>query len=353
MAIQIRLITNGDSSSESKAAFQLKVRLENELRTAARFASGEILLISNVTLFGQETKDIDIAMIGKFSNFKLPIVSIAKDKNSVQLPEIQRETYINSFCYVIEVKDHNYSGVRQQGVNLLVKYNEKWSDATSQSEKQKYALKSFLTEHLDFSPTICNFIWLRNISSGELLQLNQNHKDNLLPSAFSLAYIITKSTFQYLPYKPENQNYGILNCTIPSNFELFDLNSLEKVFNLFTEVRNASGELTRLKIEQITSATLDKQQYAQSIGNKLTVIAGRSGKGKTVRLLRIACDLAVNSGKRSLIFTYNHALVTLRRTLTPTLALYGFTIIEKIELWINQNSSPKDSNKSSLLYLLS
>jgi len=316
MAIRIRIKTYHEESSETTAANQLKKQLEKELSGISQFTTGEILIISNITLFGQETKDIDIVMIGILQNFKLQINSNAKDKNNAQLPEARREAYFNSFCYAIEVKDHSYSGVKQDGLNLLVRYNQKWSDATSQSEKQKYALVNYLLEHLGFSPNICNFIWLRNISSNELKQLNQNHKDNLLPSSFSLVDIVTKSTYQSTPFKPDNQSYCIINCVNRANADLFDLKSLQKVFNLFSEVRIASGELTRKKIEQITSASLDKQQYAQDIGKKLIIIAGRAGTGKTVRLLRIACDLAVNKGSRSLILTYNQALVSdIRRVL--------------------------------------
>jgi len=316
MAITIKIKSNNEASSESTAARQLKEQLEKELSASSRYATGEILIISNVTLFGQETKDIDIVLIGKLQNFKQQITSTATDRNHTQLPEVKRESYINSFCYVIEVKEHSHSGVKQDGLNLLVKYNDKWCDATTQSEKQKYALINYLNEHLGFTPTICNFIWLRNISFHELVQLNQNHKDNLLPKSFSFVDIITKSTYQSIPYKPDNQSYCIINCVNKYNEESFVLSEIQRVFNLFSEVRQASGELTRKKIEQITNATLDNQQYAQNIGNKLTIIAGRAGTGKTVRLLRIACDLAVNKGYRSLILTYNHALVSdIRRVL--------------------------------------
>lgn len=316
MTVRIRIKTNEESTSESSAALQLKDLFEKEFAAFNKYASGEILIISNVTLFGQETKDIDIIVVGKLQNFKTQINSIAKDKNNTQLPEIRRETYVNSFCYVIEVKDHSFSGVKQYGLNFLVSYNGKWSDATTQSEKQKYALLNYLNGHLGFSPNICNFIWLRNISSFELSQLNQNHKDNLLPSSFTFTDLITKSTFQSTPYKPEFQNFSIINCINKSHDDAFVISELQRILNLFSEIRQASGELTRKKIEQMTSATLDKQQYAQSIGNKLTIIAGRAGTGKTVRLLRIACDLAVNKGSRSIILTYNHALVSdIRRIL--------------------------------------
>lgn len=316
MAIQVRIKTNDDHSTESVAAIQLKDQLVKELDTLGRFTQGEILIISNVTLFGQETKDIDLIVIGKFEGLKLKINTKARDSSHTVFEEKTRDTFLNSFCYVIEVKDHSIAGIKNVGLNLLVKYNDKWSDATSQSEKQKYALINFLSDNLGFSPMICNFIWMRNVSASELTQLSADKKDNLLPNVFSFTDLIKKSTIQQYPYAKDAQSYCNISCVNKFNQADFEISKLQKVFNLFSEVRQASGELTRKKIEQITSKTLDNQRYAQSIGNKLTVIAGRAGTGKTVRLLRIACDLAVNNGSRSLILTYNHALVSdIRRVL--------------------------------------
>lgn len=316
MAIHVKTKTYGEDSPETAALKVLKDQFEKELGPFTKSSNGEILIVSNVTLFGQETKDIDLIVIGKLQNFKLQITANAKNKNFEVLPSEKRETFINNFCWIIEVKDHSFAGVKQDGLNLLVKYNDKWSDATNQSEKQKYALVNYLNENLGFSPTICNFIWLRNISNNELVQLNQNRKDNLLPTSISFFDLVTKSTYQSTPFKPDHQPYCIINCIPKNHQDEFDLTSFRRVFNLFSEVRQASGELTRKKIEQITRTTLDKQQYAENIGNILTIIAGRAGTGKTVRLLRIACDLAINKGCRSIILTYNHALVSdIRRIL--------------------------------------
>ena len=316
MAISVRVKSSEENTSEHLAALQLRDQLYKELDAIGKYVHGDLLIVSNVTLFGQETKDVDLVVIGKFQNFKQNLTCLAKDKDYSLLPELKRDVFINSFCYVVEVKDHSIQGVKQYGLNLLVNYNGKWSDASTQSERQKYALINYLNTHLGFSPVICNFIWLRNVSSFELSQLNQNHKDNLLPSSFTFTDLITKSTFQSTPYKPEFQNYSIINCINKSHDDAFVISELQRILNLFSEIRQASGELTRKKIEQMTSATLDKQQYAQSIGNKLTIIAGRAGTGKTVRLLRIAYDLAVNKGSRSIILTYNHALVSdIRRIL--------------------------------------
>ncbi|RZJ77384.1 MAG: DUF2075 domain-containing protein, partial [Chryseobacterium sp.] len=124
---------------------------------------------------------------------------------------------------------------------------------------------------------------------------------------------------QQLPYNPRDNEGNLKNyCSfsaLRSNTN-FDYTQMEEVFEIFEKVKNGSGQLTRKKIEQITSKILGEQQYAKAIGEKLIIISGRAGTGKTIKLLKIACDLAVNSGSRSLILTYNHALVSdIKRTL--------------------------------------
>src|SRR5690606_18197530 len=96
----------------------------------------------------------------------------------------------------------------------------------------------------------------------------------------------------------------------------YDFTEVDRIFDLFTKVKQGSGDLTRKKIEHITKEILKDQKYAQAIGEKLVVISGRAGTGKTIKLLTIACNLAENEGARSLILTYNHALVSdIKRTL--------------------------------------
>ena len=64
-------------------------------------------------------------------------------------------------------------------------------------------------------------------------------------------------------------------------------------------------------MELITKkALLRDQLFAQSIGQKLVIIQGRPGTGKTIKLLHIAHDLCQNCEKRVLILTYNKALVS-------------------------------------------
>lgn len=307
-----------EPSGEENAAFSLKRQFEEELKQYPQ-ASGEILIINNVTLFGQEIKDIDLIVLANLSNFKIELTSRAINHKNELLEERKREIFVNTFCYVIELKDHPVSGVRRDGLHLYVKYNNYWSDATSQSEKQKYSLKNFLLNNLGFSPYICNFIWLHNLSTNEVVSLFGIVENNILPSEFSLKELLIKSTLLQNVYIPQNKEYGIINSINHELSGLFNPNEIIKAFNLFLEVKKSCGNITRKKIEQITQKILEQQNYANNIGDRLTILSGRAGTGKTIKLLRIACDLAQNRGLRCIVLTYNHALVSdIRRVLALT-----------------------------------
>jgi hypothetical protein len=322
----VKISIKGDKeTNEFKDALVLKEIFEKEF--TKKDTNGEILIISSATLFGQDTQDIDLIVLGNFENYSCKVKSKAetgtyKDKKELELKE--RWVYINSFCFVIETKRHRAEDIQLNGIQLLVRYNNKLHDVTTQSEKQKYSLKSFIEDRLNFSPYVCNFIWFRNIDWGSIKQLLGNNesaltKHNYLPNSFSLPFLFQLACVQSTPYnaiddKGQPKPSSSFKC-LKKN-QSFDFNEMQSTFELFEKVKAGMGQLTRKKIEQITSKLLDNQQYAQAIGEKFIIISGRAGTGKTIKLLRIACDLAVSKGARCLILTYNHALVSdIKRTL--------------------------------------
>ena len=232
MSVEIKIKGSFDTP-EYKDALELKKKFDSHI---PKDINGQILIINNATLFGQEVKDIDLIVIGNFerkNNLKLNIKTkycfedFLSNKSKYQENEDYKilnenpktskvrvlkdkfefsNVYFNNFCFVIETKTHDPSDIIIDGITLKVKYNNKLSDVTTQSEKQKYALINYLHEHLGFSPNICNFIWLKNISSSELIQLNQKHKDNLLHEA----------NF----HRKQHQVHIVLKCFALSNVSL-------------------------------------------------------------------------------------------------------------------------------------
>lgn len=307
--VNIKIKAEDINSDEYKDALELKQIFENGLNDNHY---GNVLIVPNVTLFGQDTKDVDLIVLGRLNNFKKKLKTKLKSKNGLDDNLETRNINIFDFCFVIEVKRHNPEKVEIRGQNLVVYYRNKKSDATTQSERQKYALKSYLEDRLNFSPFICNFIWFKNISRDELLNLvssseseNLKYTHNYLHSDFSLSWLFQLACIQNIPYCSNDRN----------NFYSFhrqDVNKIpliENIFDLFQKVKKGSGKLTRSKIEKITKTLLKDQEYAKGIGEKLIIVSGRAGTGKTIKLLSIAYDLAEKQDMRCLILTYNHSLV--------------------------------------------
>lgn len=322
MPIKIRIKGNNETN-EYQDALELKQLLETSLDINS--TNGEILIIANATLFGQETKDVDLIVVGNFEKYSCRVKTKAISTNKEELEQKERTVFVNSFCFTIETKRHRAEDVRLDGLNLLVKYNNKLSDATTQSENQKYSLKNFFADRLNFSPYICNFIWFKNINWESIKELLSNNellytKHNYLPNKFTFPFIMQLACIQQPPYNPRDASGNLKGyCSFSSlrRNESFDYSQMESVFEIFEKVKVGTGQLTRKKIEHITSKLLDDdKKWVKSVGEKLIIISGRAGTGKTIKLLRIACDLAINNGARSLILTYNHALVSdIKRTL--------------------------------------
>jgi hypothetical protein len=328
MPVQIQV--KGDKeTNEYKDALALKQIFEAEF--ANKDTNGEILIVSGATLFGQEVKDVDLIVLGNFDKYSSVIKSKAESgsfEERKELPIEKRLVFFNSFCFVIETKRQRAEDIQINGLQLLVRYNDRLHDVTSQSEKQKYSLTSYFKDRLNFTPYVCNFIWFKNVTWESLKQmLGSNEsaltKHNYLPNTFSIAFLLQLACVQATPYNPTDNDgklkgYSSFKCL--KRNQRFDLKEMDSIFELFEKIKDGVGQLTRIKIEQITNKLLNNQQYAKAIGEKFIVISGRAGTGKTIKLLRIACDLANSRGARCLILTYNHALVS---DIKRTLALAG------------------------------
>lgn len=326
MPIEFTIKGNKDTD-EYKDALVLKEIFES---TIPDDVNGRILLISNATLFGQAVKDVDIIAIGVFDEYRLDIKSRVKyyvNGEFVYDDVIKRRlVFCKDFCFVFESKKHRAEDIQINGLNLLVKYGQRFSDATTQSERQKYSLKNYFEDRLNFSPYICNFIWLRGVEWETIKEMVSSDNGiltshNYLPSNFKSPFLFQLACVQNIPYTPHDRavnrlkSYSILS-SFKKNEKGIDIEAIANAFEHFQRVKEGIGLLTRRKLELITKGFLDDREYALALGNKLLINSGRAGTGKTIRLLKIAFDATLNKGARCLILTYNLALVSdIRRTI--------------------------------------
>jgi hypothetical protein len=320
MPLDVKIIGQIETP-EYNAGLQLKKMFQEEIPETTE--SGHILIATNVTLFGQEVKDIDIVVLGKFGKgFYKNLKFRPQDEDEFKVNNV----YFNSFCIVIELKSHLKEDICFNNLShLLVSYNNKYHDVTYQSEKQKYSLLRYFKnfEDIGYSPYIVNLIWLNKLISSDLFSLAGRKEHNYLPSNFKIEWLLQLLCVQKKPYLNSYiEGREFFTFSAHKNLSNGDFSNFEKAFNLFAEVKSNAGNITRQHFERLNKKILKSQNYADAILNrqengKFVIFSGRAGTGKTVKLLTIASDLCVNHGYRCLILTFNFALVAdLRRTLT-------------------------------------
>lgn len=293
MSILVKIIGDNDGTDEYLAAERLKSIIQS---SAPAGSFGEIILFPSATLFGMPVKDIDIMMIGHLHNCKESLQHF--DNGCMQEDDIS----IESFCTTIEVKAHSAGFVKREGTNLLVKYSKGWHNATKQSNEQKYSAKSFFDNYLGGSPYITNLLWFTELPLEDLRILlsfdGYEVSSNALPSLFSFKDMVQKLVLQRSPRN------NLFDC----NFSGRTSADYVKPLQYFSKTKETIGTLTRQKIEQITHAELSLQNYI--LDDRLTILRGKAGTGKTIDLIRMALKLVDDEGARVQILTYNRALVS-------------------------------------------
>lgn len=318
MSINIKIKGQSDTD-EYKAGQELKAIFEKSL---PQEIEGDITIVSNVTLFGQEVKDVDIVVFGKVGQgFKRKLKFRPRDQEEY----INKNVYFSNFCFAIELKKHSLKDIHIGALNnILVTYNGKKHDVTYQSERQKYSLVRYFKniDEVRKPVWVSNFIWLKNVTSKELLELTNKGEHNILPKEFGIDWLFMLLLSQSKPFEHTQSSNPYWGSQSWKSNEI-EFSNLERAFELFENVKKNVGNISRSHFERMSKKILKDQKFAEAIldssdkGGKFVIIQGKAGTGKTVKLLNIACDLCLNYQKRCLILTYNFTLVAdIRRTLT-------------------------------------
>ncbi len=294
------------SSREETAAEKLRSSLVDEFNKIPN-ASGQIVIMTNVTFGGGSVGELDILLLCDLNGVTFLLFD---PKDSVN-----KEIVVQRMCYTIEIKDHDCNGVELKNNGFNVKYDGVWHPVSSQSRKQRFDFKNYLQKYFSYSPFIYNFIWFREIPGNELDSIVLKAKDgiayddNVLPKSFSFKRLIQKTmivTPNSVCWNKERTK-GWMNC-------ISGVDIINDIVKHFTQRRIVVGKLTqeRLNILAMKSAANDVRNLDEE---KFTLFEGRAGTGKTIKLLQTAIALK-NKGKRCLLLTFNHALISdINRTL--------------------------------------
>jgi hypothetical protein len=267
----------------------------------------QVKIFPGVKLFGYQTQDIDVVVACSFSKarkFK-PVRSIKCQPGEVYE---QSEIFIESFLLCVEVKSHTGSGVQFAGASASVKYvrknSEGWHSASDQNLTQAHSLKQYISDEFNQVPYVSNLIFFDNLEEFEL----PPRPNNFVSSTISPRDFFTVIAEISKPWIRKNGKPVI---------SLGPLEFAERIQGSRLFKTYIPTDLDRRKVDSIATREGFNEGWIPELGNRLLILKGRAGTGKTIALLQIANYLYVNRSSRSLILTYNRALISdLKRVLS-------------------------------------
>ena len=285
MPVDISIINaSGQDSKELKALEEFLLPKFQEYFRAHSDVSGKLAFYPNNIIFHGPTKDVDILMVGDFSNFFIDFEG--------------RRVRIERICTSIEAKSHNADSVYSVGQNLYVVYPEKNENVTIQRKRQLDLLTNFLGK-AGVLPYITALIWCYGLSDEEL-QTKAPQANN----AFALDSSV-EQIMQLIAAQGYLADYNaFVNC-MKNNDSFF-----EDLKRVFSGIRKGKS-LNTIKSLNLFSTEKGKQLFDKAFSNdSLSVYSGRAGTGKTISLLQLATYISSELNQKCLFLTYNVALVS-------------------------------------------
>ena len=260
-------------------------------------------------------RELDLVVWMDFPKYKptiktgfLRIDSVTKNTETKKFKS-KRDVWFNSSLFILELKKHNTTeSISIRNGNLFVKQTDGLKDASDQSFNQVHPLKNFLAEKLIISggevPRITNLIWLykwgdnkpEGYEDVENLILGKINFDGLLEQLCRLNAPVEYSN------NPGNYNYGSINESIRLKMSNFlEDRRKEKAIGIGLISRNKLNNIIRKDID------VEHSSYFKNVGEKLIILKGKPGTGKTIHLANLAYH-AKELEYTPLILTFNRAL---------------------------------------------
>lgn len=285
-----------EGSSENRAAITIAAAIKSlwpEVEDTP-LETDHIRIASDVKISGYKVSDIDVVVCGQF---KVPRYfrprRILRDRDGKRLL-LTRPVAVQSFIFVVEVKEHSGEAIKVVGEKVQVRYSRggppKWKSATDQNIDQVHSLKSYLEDRIGASPFVRRCLLLPNLyhlrCGGTVGGDFDGHQ------LFSA--VAETSPMPILHGRPT------LSAT--------DRATMEQVLlcPLFKQI--TPSNLDRQRMDRIAKKGPATGAILANAGKHLTLLRGQGGTGKTVALLQAAWRLFRERGERTLFLTYNHAL---------------------------------------------
>jgi hypothetical protein len=260
-------------------------------------------------------REIDLVIWMEFPKYKTSIKtgykSIDSDSGDFETKvfKSKKDVWFRSSLFILELKKHNTSdSISIRNGKLYTLQKDGLHNTTQQSFDQVHPLINFLAEKLSIPksdlPRVTNMIWLYKCTNYK----PEGYEDveNLILGDISFDSLLEQLCRLNLPVEYSNN---------PGNFQYKSgsESTLTKM-NLFLEDRRKEkgigmGKISRDKLNNIIRKDIDVEHssYFKNISEKLIVIKGNPGTGKTIHLINLAYH-SRESEFSPIVLTFNKAL---------------------------------------------
>ena len=257
-------------------------------------------------MYGYKVEDLDLIVVGQFAEprgFDVEWKFYPRDAE----PFVPRTVTVRNFALVIEVKSHDASGVHFDGKVASVRYlrNGKatWECVTEKNRLQMFEFKKYLGRRGLDRLHVQDLVLLTGLRESDL----PKRPHNCLGGDASFERVLNVLGQIARPFRSGNRvdlMFGsdeVFERLLSTEFELFD--KLEPT------------PLDRRRMDIIAKRAMS-EAWLDDLGDRQVLLKGRGGVGKTVILLQMAYRAYEVRQQRSLLLTFNKALVAdLRRTM--------------------------------------
>lgn len=291
---------------EFEAATHLKKQIVAVWPDLAQSADDQVKIYVGLKLYGYRIEDLDLVVVGRFTKprpFDVEYKFYPRDGD----PFIPRRAVVKNFILVIEAKSHDATGVKFDDKIASVRYRRGghavWEPVTEKNRQQMFEFKRYLSENGVPRLYVQDLIYFSGLRESDL----PKRPHNCFGADASFERIL--NILGQVAAPQHQQRDVLISFGADEIFEAI----LSPGFPLLQTLEPTP--LDRRRMDRIIKTALP-ENWLDDLARKQIVIRGRGGVGKTVILLQMAYRAFDREQLRSLILTYNKALVAdMRRTM--------------------------------------
>ncbi len=291
---------------EFEAAQHLRKLVLKRWPDLAQSKDDVIKIFVGLKMYGYKIEDLDLIIIGHFSEPRAFDVEYRfSPRNGAAF--VPRKAFVRNFALVIEEKSHSPTGVRFEGTSASVRYirhgKVEWDNVTEKNHRQLFAFKQYLADRGVSALHVHHLIMFTGLRESQL----PARPHNMFGSDASFERIL--NILGQIAGPLRNGTRADIAFGADAVFDTLTAPD----FPMFQEMLPTPLDRRRMDLIAKNAAP---ETWLKGLGEQHMLLKGRGGVGKTVVLLQLAYRAFDKNQSRSLVLTFNKALVAdLRRTM--------------------------------------